>query len=304
MKIQSMLFLHIIVSICLIYPGTKVFSQIDLTGYNIIAAYPFNPTSQYIDTTANNPDATHVNTNISQDGVYLNGIYYGNPDYSHLEMNVQNFDFSNFVISFDYNLTETNHPVLTTVNRWFSLEHWNGNLYLSIILNNNNNPVSQTLSLETNSPLNTFRHIDIQYVDSIKVLKVYLDGTEKINDTLPHPLNFGNDRTFTATHYGYGTNLKGYLKNVIFHADTENLPVNKNGYESTKVYFDNEKKEIAVNNAEGSLIGLYDLSGKVIMQTNITNKNFRRRLPSDRKEIFIVNLINGQKTFSRKIIIN
>ena len=170
-----------------------------------IAFYPLS--SDAADASGHLGPMVLVNTPFTNGGIYCDGQY---PDTSANTPVLTNLDFSGFLISAEFMVTNTSQtrPVFVGGNLWRWAGFYVRNDGMVGLLANDLLSWSATLPYATNH----WHQAVLCYTETNQTFEIYLDG--RCADRRTVAIDPHNDRTLSISHYGTGTTFDGHLRNL------------------------------------------------------------------------------------------
>ncbi len=272
-------------------------------GYELEAKYKF--VSDAKDSTGNYVDATTINANYTQGGIYSNGIYYGNNNVGSLikTPSIAAFPMSDFIVKLDFNVELVNRHLLACGNSWrWIMLYTKPDSTLEFSVNKTDGYQAFNTTFKV-SP-GTWQTLGIAYDSTTKILKLYVDNNQVSVDTLSANFKHQNDFTFSNQDGGIGETYRGYWKNLeVFKPVSIGIPTIEDN-SSFIVYPNPSLGSIKIKtNSKTNEIALIDVTGKLVKHLSVKNEDLIS-IDDIPKGVYFLTVSNNKTTRTEKIIVH
>lgn len=280
-----------------LFLGIAIYAQDSLIAY-----YPLLTDGN--DITGNGNELMLTNAVFQNDGVYSNGIYYGNNN-SGTEIlcpKVAGFDFDDFTVSLEFMIEEYpgfRTPIIIAGNSWRWMGTYIEDNKLAFMANDGSVYEKSGVAVAKNH----WYKLTFNYNKNEAKARFYLNG-DLVFAKEQLTLNHNDDGIFANQHAGSGETFKGYWKNLeIFNRSHLTGTKTNNEFDNIRAFINSSGLIINDNsNLRGLKVKLYDILGKELYNLKIDKGTNTIKIP-DSQKIIIVHFYDEQgNNFNRKLI--
>ncbi len=192
----------------LVLPTPRAFCRLAARPAHPLARYPL--TANAADALGTCEDMILVNSPFSNEAIYCNGIYSGEPGGSSAgTVELTNLNFNGFIVAVEFMVaTNEYRPVFIGGSLWrWGGAYTLGDGTLGLFLNGGGPyPGSETYAT------GVWHEVAFVYNAANTTAEVYLNG--KLSARRVDVLQHNNDQNIHNTHYGNGNAFKGYWRNL------------------------------------------------------------------------------------------